>query len=572
VTDSTELSVDAVIRIIAETAVEQRASWDRLDSAAADGDFGTTMSRGFRAVLAAWAQMDQSSPRALLTSVSGVLSQEMGGSSGPLISVGFLRAGIALAEHGVTPKGVVAALQNAAEGISHHGGAAVGDKTLLDALVPATEALAEAVARGETSVAGLATVAAIAAETGARSTTHIKARRGRAAYAGERSVGAVDPGAAAVAIMFARVARALGADGFALPTFDVDVEGPAKNEADNDDSPSHPSTKQFVNDPDDAVAESLAGYALAHSDLVTWDASSGILRQPDPKPGRVGLVAGGGSGHEPMHGGFTGPGMLTAVAPGLVFASPTVHQVLAATLAADTGRGVVHIVKNYTGDVINFGIAAELAAERGVTVQTVIIDDDVGLDETSHDVGRRGTGATVLVEKIAGAAAYRGGPIESVVEVAQRAVEQSASFGIALGSCSPPGRTPILSLGSDEIEIGVGIHGEPGRRRGTIQTAAALVDEAAAVILERLDPSPGSPFLAFVSGLGATTLMEQYIVYGELERCVAAADHRIARQLVGPYLTALNMPGVLITLMALDRELIELWDAPVHTAALRWGK
>ena len=262
--------------------------------------------------------------------------------------------------------------------------------------------------------------------------------------------------------------------------------------------------------------------------------------------------------------------MLTAVAPGPVFASPTVHQVFSATLAADTGAGVVHLIKNYTGDVINFGIAAELAAERGVAVQRVIIADDVGIDDTLHEVGRRGTGATVIVEKVAGAAAAAGRPIDEVVAVAERTVAASASFGIALGSCSPPGRSAILELSDNEIEVGVGIHGEPGRRRDTIRPAGELVKEAVNSILDRLSPDVGAPLLAFVSGLGATTLMEQYIVYREVHRAVTEAGHEITRRLVGPYLTSLNMPGVLITLTVLDGELTELWDAPVDSAGMRW--
>jgi dihydroxyacetone kinase-like protein len=320
------------------------------------------------------------------------------------------------------------------------------------------------------------------------------------------------------------------------------------------------------------VDEALEGFALAFPDLVAWDPGPRVLRRASIEPGLVGLISGGGSGHEPLHGGVLGHGMLTAVAPGPVFASPTVHQVFAATLAADTGAGVVHVVKNYTGDVINFAIAAELASDRGVEVRRLVVDDDVGADSSTHDLGRRGTGATVLVEKVAGAAAQAGWPLDAVVGVGERLVGEARSFGIALGSCSPPGRTPILELGRDEIEVGVGIHGEPGRARACLGPAAALVDEAAGAILGSLAPPAGSSLLALVSGLGGTTLIEQYIVYRDLERLVSEAGHAIVRRLVGPSITALDMPGIVLTLAVVDDEIVSLWDAPVATPALRWGR
>jgi dihydroxyacetone kinase len=554
---------DHIVWLIARTAVDHRADWNALDAAVGDGDFGTTMHRGFSAVLDGWEGLDLTTPASLLNGVAEILSREMGGSSGPLWTIGMLRAAQAIEEHGLGVFGVGKALHAAAHGIGEYGGARRGDKTLLDALVPAAEAV---LALDEQAVPfEAAHIAAVEAQGGATETAAYRARRGRAAYVGQRAIGCVDPGAAAIATLAVVVANQWG-DTLEPPVFTSSPAGASRSEE------KHGPTKQFINDPGDTVTESLEGYALAYQDLVVWEPETRILRRREPSMGKVGLVSGGGSGHEPLHGGFIGAGMLTAVAPGPVFASPTVHQVLAATLAANGGAGVIHLVKNYTGDLINFGIAAELAATHGVEVRRVVVNDDIGIDDTNHDVGRRGTGATVLVEKIAGAAAQAGSPIDVVVEVAERLVRRSRSFGIALGSCSPPGGAPILSLGDDEIEIGVGIHGESGRLRAHRQPAAELVSMATEALLDSLAPPPGSKLLAMVSGLGATTLMEQYVVYRELHALLTSAGHEIARRLVGPYVTALNMPGIVLTVAVLDEQLRDFWDAPVVTAGLRWGR
>ncbi|HVQ97090.1 MAG TPA: dihydroxyacetone kinase subunit DhaK [Mycobacteriales bacterium] len=561
----TGVGFEDIVRLVAVTAVEQRAAWDALDAAVGDGDFGTTMHRGFAAVLDAWPELDRGTPADLLTGVAQVLSRVTGGSSGPLWTVGVLRAADAV-RPGLSVASVGAALRAAAAGVGEYGGAKPGDKTLLDALVPAADAvLALAAAAPPEAARAAARAAALAAQRGAAQTAGYPARRGRAAYAGTRAIGQVDPGAVAVATLATAVANRLGA-ALDLPAFAPAAAGGPGAE------PDPAATKQFINDPADAVTESLEGYALAFGDLVVWEPADRIVRRRVPSPGKVGLVSGGGSGHEPLHAGFVGAGMLDAVAPGPVFASPTVHQALAATLAADGGAGVVQLVKNYTGDLINFGIAAEFAAARGVDVRRVVISDDIGIDPVQHDVGRRGTGATVLVEKIAGAAAQAGEPIAAVAEVAAEVVRRTRSFGIALGSCSPPGRSPILSLGPDEIEIGVGIHGERGRRRARHQPSDELVRTGTDALLASLAPPPGTELLVMVSGLGATTLLEHYVVYRALVAELAAAGHQVTRRLVGPYLTALNMPGIVLTVAVLDERLRQLWDAPVLTAGLRWGR
>jgi dihydroxyacetone kinase-like protein len=331
--------------------------------------------------------------------------------------------------------------------------------------------------------------------------------------------------------------------------------------------------KKFLNNPDDLVPESLAGLEAAHADLLTVDLESQIVvRKGAPVSGKVALVSGGGSGHEPLHGGFVGIGMLDAACPGAVFTSPVPDQMLAATKAVDGGAGVVHIVKNYTGDVLNFRMAAELAEDEGIQVESVLTNDDVAVEDSLYTAGRRGVGVTVLVEKIAGAKAEAGGTLAEVAATARKVNAQGRSFGVALTSCATPSSNgPIFDIGPDEMEFGVGIHGEPGRKRERVKPAAEIVEQMTAAILTDLDPPSGSNVLAFVNGLGGTPLIELYVVYNELTKQLEQRGLTATRNLVGNYITSLEMAGVSITLLALDDELTALWDAPVHTPALRWG-
>src|SRR5947207_3372059 len=319
--------------------------------------------------------------------------------------------------------------------------------------------------------------------------------------------------------------------------------------------------KKFVNATEDVVKESLAGLGAAHPDILRIDLESQIVVRKDaPIAGKVGLVSGGGSGHEPMHGGFVGRGMLDAACPGEIFTSPVPDQMLAATKAADGGAGVLHIVKNYTGDVMNFKLAAELAEDEGVQVESVLTNDDVAVEDSLYTAGRRGVGVTVLVEKIAGARAEAGGSLAEVAAVARKVNERSRSFGVALSSCTPPAAgAPIFDLPDGEVEIGIGIHGEPGRRREKVRPAAEIVAEMTEAIVGDLDPAPGTPLLAFVNGLGGTPLIELYVVYNELTRQLADRGLEATRSLVGNYITSLEMAGVSITLLALDDELTALW-------------
>jgi phosphoenolpyruvate---glycerone phosphotransferase subunit DhaK len=329
--------------------------------------------------------------------------------------------------------------------------------------------------------------------------------------------------------------------------------------------------KKFLNNPEDIVPESLAGLGEAHPDLVKIDLENQlVIRKDAPVKGKVALISGGGSGHEPLHGGFVGAGMLDAAAAGAVFTSPVPDQMLAATKAVDGGAGVIHVVKNYTGDVMNFKLAAEEAADEGIQVESVVTNDDVAVEDSLYTAGRRGTGATVLLEKIAGAKAEAGGSLAEVAGVARMVNDQARSFGVALTSCATPGSAPTFDIGPDEMEFGVGIHGEPGRRREKIRSAAEIVAEMSEAILGDLEPVSGSNVLAFVNGLGGTPLIELYVIYNELHKQLEERGLTATRTLVGNYITSLEMAGVSITILTLDDELTELWDAPVHTPALRW--
>lgn len=333
--------------------------------------------------------------------------------------------------------------------------------------------------------------------------------------------------------------------------------------------------KKLINAPEDVVTESISGFVRAHADLVRLSENPDTLyveRAGGRTPGKVGLVSGGGSGHEPLHVGYVGTGMLDVAVPGPVFTSPTPDPILAATRAADAGAGVLHIVKNYTGDVLNFETAAELAALEGIEVDSVLVDDDVGVEDSLFTAGRRGVGATVLVEKIAGASAEAGADLAEVTSVAEQVIRGARSMGVALGPCTVPhvGRTSF-DLPAGEIEIGIGIHGEPGRRRIPLEPAGAITDRLLEPILEDLQLEGGERVLLFVNGMGGTPSSELYIVYGHARDRLEAAGIDVARSLVGDYITALEMPGCSITLLRLDEELTRLWDAPVRTAAMNWG-
>lgn len=325
--------------------------------------------------------------------------------------------------------------------------------------------------------------------------------------------------------------------------------------------------KKLINAPDGVLTDALAGMAVAHPSLAVDLERRIIARAGGPTAGKVGLVSGGGSGHEPLHGGFVGYGMLDAACPGEVFTSPVPDQILAATQAVDAGAGVLHVVKHYTGDVLNFRMAAELAADAGVEVAAVVVDDDVAVERSA----RRGMGATVLVEKIAGAAAERGADLASVTAVAEEVNARSRSFGVALTPCTVPAvGKPGFELGEDEIELGIGIHGEPGRRRGPLVPARQIAETALEAI--HADMPLSGDVLVMVNGMGGTPLIELYVVFAAVADWLTGHGVVIARSLVGNYVTSLEMAGCSVTVCRLTPQLADLWDAPVETPALRWGR
>ncbi len=330
--------------------------------------------------------------------------------------------------------------------------------------------------------------------------------------------------------------------------------------------------KKLINAPEAVLAESLRGVAAAHPELNVDHVNRIIYRGTPTRAGKVALISGGGSGHEPLHGGFVGLGMLDAACAGEVFTSPTPDQMQEATKVADSGAGVLHIVKNYTGDVMNFEMAAEMAeAETGVKVASIVTNDDVAVEDSTWTAGRRGVGVTVLLEKIVGAAAEEGRDLDSVLALAHRVNDNGRSMGMALTSCTVPAAgKPTFDLPEDMMEIGVGIHGEPGRHRVPLAGAKEIAQMLVDPILADLDFT-GAPAIVMLNGMGGSPLIELYLMYGEVAALLEKAGVSVARTLVGNYITSLDMAGCSVTVLKADDEMLKLWDAPVNTAGLRWG-
>ena len=327
--------------------------------------------------------------------------------------------------------------------------------------------------------------------------------------------------------------------------------------------------KKFINTVDTLLDETLLGFAKAHADIIQLNAQPHFVSRIKPtRPGKVALISGGGSGHEPLHIGFVGAGMLDAACPGQIFTSPTPDQMLAAAQSVENGGGVLFIVKNYAGDVMNFEMAAEMLECPNASV---LVSDDVALPK-SHSTGRRGVAGTLIVEKIVGAAAEQGADLAACKALGDRVNLATASMGVALSSCTVPalGR-PTFDISDSEMEMGVGIHGERGRETLPLTNATAIVEHLAGIIDEELTPKKGQPVLLHVNGFGATPLMELYLIYDLATQYFENRGVKIVRSLVGNYTTSIDMAGCSITLTLLDDELLALWDAPVHTAALRRG-
>jgi len=327
--------------------------------------------------------------------------------------------------------------------------------------------------------------------------------------------------------------------------------------------------KKLINTPETLLAESMAGFARAHADLVIWSDAAKFVRRRTLVPGKVGLVSGGGSGHEPLHAGFVGRGMLDAACPGQVFTSPTPDQMLAAAQSVETGAGVLFIVKNYEGDVMNFEMAREMAGEG---IATVLVSDDVAVQDSLFTTGRRGVAGTLIVEKLLGAAAERGEALGALESLGRRINAATRSMGVALTSCTVPAAgQPTFALGADEIEMGVGIHGEPGRRRQKLAPAQAIIAEMAEAIAQDFGDQLNGEAILLVNGFGGTPLIELYLVFEEAARAFERHGVRVVRSLVGNYVTSLDMAGASLTLTRVDSEWLALWDAPVVAPALRWG-
>jgi dihydroxyacetone kinase len=527
--------IDHLLRTIVDIALTRRGPYDELDGAAGDGDFGTTLARGAAAL--AQSPPEGDAPQRLRAAAQ-LVTTAMGGSSGPLCGVALLRAADGVdGVQEIAPADAGRLLAAAIRGIQEYGDAQRGDKTLLDALFPLAQALQDGADAAD---------AATAAQEGARATGELEARRGRASYAGERSRGSIDPGATAVA----DIAQAMADDG--EPPAWAQLRDRAQRASLGEEDGERP--LGFITRPGALVGDSLAGLARAHGDLLTkLDGQDVVIgRDIVDGPARVAVISGGGAGHEPMHAGFVGAGMLDAATPGAIFTSPAPAQVYAATRAVDRGQGVLYVVKRYTGDLLNFRLAAELAAADGIETQTVVVDDDIAIAADAQ-TGRRGTGVTIVVEKIAGAAAARGDRLADVAAVAQRVVHRGRSFGVALHG--------------EEMELGVGIHGEPGRQRGPLEPADRIATHLVDAVLEEVDPTT-SPVLVLLSGLGGTPLLQLHALFEHVARELEGRGATIERAIVGDLITSLDQPGALLSVVALDDELRELWDAPARTPAL----
>jgi dihydroxyacetone kinase len=521
--------VDRVLRTAVAVALDHHAAYDRLDGVAGDGDFGSTLVRGAGALAAA---PPSGSAADRLREAGRLASDTMGGSSGAFTGVALVRAASAVDE------GAAAALAAAVAGIHEYGGAEPGDKTLLDALAPLADALGDD--------PGDVAAAVAAARAGADATAGMQARRGRASYAGGDVQEAADPGATAVA----DIAEAV-ASGQEPPSW-ADLHARAERLDTGDDEDAGP-RRGLIGHPTALVGIALDGLAGAHPRLLRRleDAQVVVGHAIADGPRRVAVVSGGGAGHEPLHAGFVGEGMLDAAVPGAVFTSPAPGQILAAARAVHRGAGVLFVVKRYTGDVLNFRLARELAAAEDIVVETVIVADDVAIPADAP-TGRRGTGTTIAVEKVAGAAAARGDALDAVAALAQRAADAGRSYGIAIHG--------------EEIEIGVGIHGEPGRGREPLPSPARFAELLLEPVLAEVDTS--APVLVLLSGLGGTPQLQLSALYEHVAAGLRDRDVTVARSLVGDLITSLDQPGALLTVVALDDELLALWDAPARTAAL----
>jgi dihydroxyacetone kinase len=536
-------------------AVANEIEYSQLDAAAGDGDFGAILALAAARVKGSLDAAPEGDARDLLLAAAHAVAG-VGGTTGPIWGIGLLRAAESI------HLGAGAAVRAAADGISELGGAKLGDRTLLDALLP----VADAFEVGDDPVP--------AARAGAEGTAHLAARRGRARYVPGRGVGSIDAGAQAVADLVEAVAN----PGEIQPRRGAAAQAPATRGV--------ASAGHVVANPDQLVDDAIAGLVMASSGTLRATTDPRYVARTDlPRPGLVALISGGGSGHEPMHAGLIGPGLLAAACPGEVFASPSAAQVQAAIEAVDGDAGVLLIVKNYTGDVLNFRLGADLARSADHRVETVLVADDIALDDPALDdpavddiadrptdpdgsegVGRRGVAGTIVVEKICGAAAEAGAELTALAALGKRVSEGTRTIGVSVsGVTLPSGGAAAITLAPGEQEFGVGIHGEPGSERGPQEPADRLVSRMCAALLAGLDRS--QPVLLYTNGLGGIAGLELSAVHGYAVRELEAAGVTVVRSMAGSLVTSLGMVGFSLTVSPLDAELTELWDAPCRSSA-----
>ncbi len=533
-------------------------SWlTELDSAIGDADLGTNLTRGTSALRTTLHDDAPADAGDLLHRCGMTLLATVGGASGALFGSMFRAMGKRAGETAqLDAGGLASAFEAGLASVVTLGRAEVGDKTMVDAIAPGVAELTARSARGEQLEQTLRG-AARAAVAGRDSTLPLVARKGRASYLGERSAGHLDPGAAAASLLF----EALTVHTTLTHHHTTALTG----------APMSTIRRQFVNRPDDVIAEALDGLQRTYPSLLAFDPAANVISRAVPASGKVGLVSGGGSGHEPLHAGFVGTGMLDAAVCGAVFASPTSEQVQAGTRLADSGAGVVHIVKNYTGDVLNFEIAAELVSDDGIAMEAVIVDDDLASDGAGDGPGRRGTAAVVTVEKVLGALAEQGADLAAVAATGRDVVGRSRSLALALDACTHPGESrAAFELAADEVEFGVGIHGERGTGRIPFATADELVEQLVTPLAESLELKRGQSVIAIVNGLGGAYPLELSIIARQVHRLLDDRGVSVARSLVGSYVTSLDMHGASVTFTVADDNLVRLWDAPVRTPNLTW--
>ena len=541
--------VELVVQTMAQTAVDNETYFCELDAVVGDGDFGYSLARGFEIVLADWDDLDRTDVATFLRKVAVILTSRIGGTSGPIWGTAFLRAGgAASGADGIGADETVAMLRAGIEGIKQRGGSDLGDKTLLDSLEPAVDALEEP-RRGEGSGAALAAAAAAAKEA-AEATRPMLAKRGRAAYTGERSIGTLDAGA---------VASRSCSSGSPRPGRRPDAGRRG------------PHTERWRGEEVRQRSEGLRardaqghrsgqpGHRQVRARVQPHHADR---RTPDDK---VSIVQGSGSGHEPAHVMAVGKGMLDAACPGDVFSAPPMDYVLETTKLLNSAKGVLHIINNYTGDRMAFDMGREMAEAEGVTIGTVIVDDDVAVKDSTYTVGRRGVAGNFFVIKALGAASEQGAGLDELVALGERVNSVARTMGMALTSCTPPAKgSPLFDLGDDEMEMGVGIHGEPGRRREKLASSNEIVDELLEAVVSDLPFESGDDVALMINGLGGTPISELYLIYGYAHEQLASRGINVARNYVGEYCTSLDMAGASLTLVKLDDELTSLLEAPAE--------